>query len=95
MSIKEGQFPKEWKKGTVIPLPKITNAKEVGDLRPISLLPLPSKLLERIICKRLMRVLEINNILSPQQHGFRANWISYTTVCSRPELKMALDADRA
>ncbi|GFW03842.1 putative RNA-directed DNA polymerase from transposon BS [Trichonephila clavipes] len=41
--------------------------------RPISLLPVLSKLAERIILNRLNNHLQINNILIPQQHGFRAN----------------------
>ncbi|GFX02155.1 RNA-directed DNA polymerase from mobile element jockey [Trichonephila clavipes] len=41
--------------------------------RPISLLPVLSKLAERIILNRLNDHLQINDILIPQQHGFRAN----------------------
>ena len=64
-------FPESWKKGTVVPLPKKDNVTQVTDLRPISLLPLPGKHLERLLCDRLVRFLEMNNILVPAQHGFR------------------------
>ena len=64
-------FPESWKKGTVVTLPKKDNVTQVTDLRPISLLPLPGKLLERLLCDRLIRFLEMNNILVPAQHGFR------------------------
>ena len=63
-------LPESWKKGTVVPLPKKDNVTQVTDLRPISLLPLPGKLLERLVCDRLIRFLEMNNILVPAQHGF-------------------------
>ena len=64
-------FPKKWKKAMVVPLPKVTNPKTVSDLRPVSLLPLPGKILEIIISKRLKYFLEENKILCDRQHGFR------------------------
>ena len=39
------EFPQRWKHATVIPLQKVTNITGPEDLRPISLLPLPGKLL--------------------------------------------------
>ena len=39
--------------------------------RPISLLPLPSKILERIIHNHLLNHLLSKNFLSPRQFGFR------------------------
>ncbi|GFT98246.1 probable RNA-directed DNA polymerase from transposon X-element [Trichonephila clavipes] len=39
--------------------------------RPISLLPILSKLAEKIISTRLNAFLENENILVPEQHGFR------------------------
>ncbi|GFS68359.1 uncharacterized protein TNCV_3000431 [Trichonephila clavipes] len=47
--------------------------------RPISLLPILSKLAEKIISARLNDYLERNNILTPEQHGFRPRLsISYS-----------------
>ena len=70
-SLEKGVFPMKWKSGIVIPLPKIPNVKEAADLRPISLLPLPGKVLERLVCRRLHDFLNINNTLTQVQHGFR------------------------
>ena len=64
-------FPARWKKGTIVPLPKINIPKTASDLRPISLLPLPGKVLEHIISKRLKAFLYERNILTEKQHGFR------------------------
>lgn len=44
---------------------------EVGNYRPISLLPLPGKMLEKIIHKKLLYYLESNRLLTEYQGGFR------------------------
>ncbi len=41
--------------------------------RPISLLPVLSKVLEKIASEQLIHYLETNNYLSPLQFGFRHN----------------------
>ena len=64
-------FPSAWKNATITPLPKKGDSTSVNNLRPISLLPLPGKLLERLICNRLQDFMGINNTLSDDQHGFR------------------------
>ena len=43
------EYPQDWKIATVVPIPKIANATKPGELRPISLLPLPGKILEHHI----------------------------------------------
>ncbi len=43
------------------------------DYRPISFLPVLSKVLEKIASEQLMHYLETNNYLSPLQFGFRQN----------------------
>ena len=63
-------FPRKWKKAMVVPLPKVASPKTVSDMRPISLLPLPGKILEIIISKRLKQFLDENKILC-NRHGFR------------------------
>ena len=40
-----GCYPNKWKIATVIPIPKTNNASRPNDLHPISLLPLPGKIL--------------------------------------------------
>ena len=41
--------PDSWKISAVIPLPKTSSPSNTDDLRPISLLPIPAKILERVI----------------------------------------------
>ena len=66
-------FPDSWKIATVVPLPKINNPKSPSELRPISLLPIVGKIMEKIIHSQLKDYLEIENLLVSQQHGFRKN----------------------
>ena len=70
-AMRQGIFPKAWKHGTVIPIPKVPNPQQVGDLRPITLLPLPGKIMERLIHNKLYPYLEENDILTSKQNGFR------------------------
>ena len=44
-----GEIPDAWKIAKVTPLPKAGKSNDVSNLRPISLLPLPSKLIEKIV----------------------------------------------
>ena len=55
----------------VVPIFKKGNSHEVGNYRPISLLTGFSKILEKIISVRFVKFLKINNILAPEQFGFR------------------------
>ena len=71
--LKSCTFPLIWKMATVIPLKKAGNSNLVTNLRPISLLPLPSKIFEKIIHNRLIHHLEVNQYLDINQGGFRKN----------------------
>ena len=71
--LKTANFPDEWKCATVIPLKKGGVSTLVSNLRPISLLPLPSKIFEKIIHNRMIFHLEANHLLDDKQGGFRKN----------------------
>ena len=71
LSINSSSFPNSWKRATVIPIPKTGNPTLVQNYRPISLLPLPGKVLEKLIHHQLSLFLEENSILDDSQHGFR------------------------
>lgn len=65
-------FPQSWKHAKMIAIRKPGKpAQSPSSYRPISLLSSLSKLLERVILKRLNAHLNINHIIPPQQHGFR------------------------
>ncbi|GFT56316.1 RNA-directed DNA polymerase from mobile element jockey [Trichonephila clavipes] len=65
-------FPKSWKTAVVVPILKPgKNSALAESYRPISLLPVLSKLAEKVILARLNDHLERENILIPEQHGFQ------------------------
>ena len=71
VSVRTATFPSVWKKGLVIPIPKGGNQTQVQNYRPISLLPLPGKLLEKLMHKHLMEFIEGESLITCYQHGFR------------------------
>ena len=72
LSISKQTFPKFWKKAKVIPLHKKEEAIYPKNYRPVSLLCVFSKVLERCVFAQLVTYLEENNLLHPSHHGFRA-----------------------
>ena len=64
-------FPSSWKIATIVALKKVKNCNNVNDLRPISILPLPSKLLEKIVHKQCISFLNKNQLLNAEQYGFQ------------------------
>lgn len=72
-SLESSSFPSLWKKAHVLPLPKIAKPSSLSHYRPISILPIFSKVLESIVQKQLSFYLSSNNLLSPYQ--FNRIWI--------------------
>jgi len=67
----DGSFPSSWKTAIVRPIAKIKNPVELKDLRPISVLPTLSKVLEKIIDIQLRQYFDTYSILPTCQSGFR------------------------
>ena len=70
-SLHNGEFPDLMKVARVIPLHKGGNKDVPGNYRPISLLPVFSKILEHIVYDHLVRHCTENNIIYSRQYGFR------------------------
>lgn len=70
--LRVGYFPDQWKVAQIIVVPKPGKPlHDVTSYRPISLLPIMSKLLEKIILERLRPILDQNDIIPSYQFGFR------------------------
>ena len=77
LSISQGVFPKELKTAKVSPIFKAGDALLVNNYRPISVLPVFSKLFERIMYNRLFEYLDVTKILYSHQYGFRKGFSTY------------------
>lgn len=70
--LKTAYFPKDWKVGKIIPIPKPgKDAAFIENYRPISLLNIFGKIFEKIILHRIQLHLESNDIVPAEQFGFR------------------------
>ena len=62
----------EWRKGNVVPIHKKHNKQNVKNWCPVSLLPICDKIFERLIYNVTYDFLTENNLLFPNESGFRS-----------------------
>ena len=74
LSLLQGYVPTEVKKATVSPIYKKCDPKEFTNHRPISILPLFSKILEKLMYNRLLSFINQHQILYNYQFGFREKY---------------------
>ena len=67
--ITQSIFPDIWKKSNICPIHKKGDKQAINNYRPVSLLPICGKILQRLIFKYI----EENKLLSVHQSGFRCN----------------------
>ena len=70
-SISSGVVPEKFKVANVVPVCKKDSQTNVSNYRPISLLSVFNKILEKLISNRLLKFLEKENIFFKGQFGFR------------------------
>ena len=73
LCLSKGIFPRVFKKAIIYPIYKNGDSESVNNYRPISILSSLSKILEKIIYKRLISFLDKYKVLEDNQYGFRAN----------------------
>ena len=64
-------FPDIWKKGKIVPLHKSKDPTSPNNYRPITILPILSKILEHIVHQQVYEYLQQNNMIASEQFGFR------------------------
>ena len=72
LSISTGSFPQAAKSSVVVPVPKSTDHTLPSNYRPISLLAILSKVLEKYICTLVMEELDLSSHSVFHQWGFRS-----------------------
>ena len=71
LSFEKSIVPDNWKMANVIPIHKKDDKDVVSNYRPISLLPAISKIMERIVFKKVYNFFHTNGLLTKHQSGFR------------------------
>ena len=79
-SIVTGIYPDPWKCPIVAPIYKSGDTENVENYRPISLLCIISKILEKVVAIQLIDFLEKNRLLCNEQHGFRPSLSTETAL---------------
>ncbi len=71
MSMDSNQFPSDWKAARVTPLFKKGQRSVLDNYRPISILPVVSKIMERLLYNQIYDYFVKKDLLSKHQFGFR------------------------
>ena len=66
-----GEFPDKLKFGKIIPIYKKGDLNEASNYRPITITPVLSKPIEAALNRRISGFLNVNDLLSKSQFGFR------------------------
>ena len=69
--LRQGVFPEIWKHANVVPVHKKNEKNVKSNYRPISLLPIFGKMLEKLVYDPLYSHLVSCDLLNPNQSGFR------------------------
>ena len=94
-SFQSGIFPDKLKIAKVISTSKKGNPELPSNYRPISLLPIFSKIFEKVMYKRLHRFLEIHKVLYSLQFGFQEDHsIDHALVSLTEAVRSTLDNKR-
>ena len=80
LSLSTMTFPNLWKLAKVIPLFKKEDPLLAKNYRPVSLLPILSKILEKVVFQQVMAYLDQNELLHPSHHGSRADHSTTTAL---------------
>ena len=95
LSITQKTFPVAWKTAKIIPLHKKDDFTDPKNYRPVALLSIFSKILERSVFLQVMKYMEENNLLHPSHHGFRSKHSTATALLEMYDVWVdAFDEDK-
>ena len=86
-SLSKGVVPKQWKSAVVTPVFKGGKASNPGVYRPLSLLPIISKVLEHFVHKQLIKSVDLRKAFDMITHKeIESFW--FQSICSILVLKL-------
>ena len=93
-SVRDASFPSSWKLSRVSPIFKKGSPTDVNNYRPISLLSIPGKILEDVVCDTLNNHMDTQGLLCHKQWGFGKNYSTESLLLHLTETwRNALDKD--
>ena len=69
--LRSGEFPNVWKRSNIVPVHKKGDKQLIKNYRPVSLLPICGKLMEKLMFNSIFNFIDTRNMLSVHQSGFR------------------------
>ena len=72
LSLETGSVPSKLKVSRTVPIFKAGSTDNLSNYRPISCLPVISKIIKKLVCPRLYLYLTVNNLFYNFQFGFQA-----------------------
>ena len=92
LSLTEGKIPDDWKSARVSPIFKGGDAKDPLNYRPISILPVLSKVLEKLVFTQIYKYFDDNDLFTDVQFGFRPNFSTFLALLTITEnMRTSLD----
>ena len=69
--LETGVFQSEWKKSNIVPIHKKGDKQMLQNYRPVSLLPICGKILERLVFNEMFEFFFENKLISSRPSGFK------------------------
>ena len=92
LSLTSGTVPTDWKVAKATSIHKSSSIDDYNNFRPISVLPVLSKILERAVYTQFIQYIESNNILSKHQFGYRKKRsIKLATILLADKIRKEID----
>ena len=95
LSLTSGTVPNDWKIAKVTPIHKSGSIDDYNNFRPISVLPVLLKILERAVHTQFIQYIESNNILSKHQFNYRKKRSTeFTTILLADNIRKEIDSGK-
>ena len=90
--LQSGLFPEVWKMSNIKPVPKCKNPTQCKDYRPVSILCVLAKALEKVVHKQITEYMQRFSIGNPLQSGFKKGHNTVTALIKvADDLRKAID----
>lgn len=91
-SLLNSVYPSQWKNAVILPLPKVSNPSMCSQYRPINILCVLGKILDKLAFHQIKQYIDDNNILYKYQSGYRSFYSTQTALIKvTDDIRSAID----